>query len=42
MEIFTLELLRLEVFEGAALWWQVAPMLAFLLDGVAALETVPP
>lgn len=42
VESFTLELLRLEVFKGAALWQQVAPMLGFLLDGVAALEAVPP
>lgn len=32
-ESFTLELRRLKVFEGAALWQQVAPMLGFPLMG---------
>lgn len=41
-ESFALELLRLKVFEGAALWQQVAPILGFPLDGVAALEAFPP
>lgn len=33
VESFTLELLRLEVFEGAALWQQVSPMLGSPLMG---------